>query len=539
MLSSILKLSWLKIFIFIPAMFVAASIISLIVQALQADQLSTFFHIFFSSYSLNSLWLAFWVGLCSLMVGTICAAMISFYRFPGSKILEWVLVMPLAFPGYVMGYCLISMWDFSGPIQSLYRSIFSEYQFPLPEIRSFWGLVFTLTLCLYPYVYLLARNAFQTMGKSIFDAARVLGLKPIPSFFQVTLPNSWPWLVIGFSVVGMECLADFGTVSLFNFDSLTTAIYKSWLGHYSLSEASLISLSLFLWIGILYFLFRKIKSQNKIDQSWVQDRQVGRIRLQGFNKWFLTFLMWFFVGISFLMPLAQIIYWCIQAIDQRLWQNLGDVFYHSLVTGLLACTILGLIAFMAVASHRFYQSKILSQLSKLSQIGYALPGSILAIAVFIPLIKLDHIVGDFSQNIFGVSLPLVFTGSIFALMVGYMVRFFTLPYNSIKSANKRLPQNIDKAALSLGCSGVSLIRRIHFPGLKTGLITAMILVFVDVLKEMPLTLMTRPFGWDTLAVRIFEMTSEGDWIQASIPSLVLVILGMIPVRFLVKKSSKL
>lgn len=486
---------------------------------------------------LNSFWLALGVALSSALLGVSLAWFTAVYDFPGRKIFSWGLLLPLAFPAYVLAFVTLGLFDFTGPVQTSLRSWTGTDLFWFPNVRSRMGVIIVMTLAFYPYVYLLARNAFLTQGKRSLEAAQSLGLNRTQGFFKVSLPMARPWIASGVMLVLMETLADFGTVSVFNYDTFTTAIYKAWFSMFSLSAASQLASLLIIIVFVLIFMEQQFRSRIR----YAETRQSSRappIILTGWHSWAVAGFAFATLFFSFLLPIAQLLIWATYTFAEEFNQRYLGFLWHSLMLSGLTAVLICTISILMVYSARRYPDMVARVAIRIATIGYALPGVVLAVGIFIPLAWVDNWFSQMAMKLFSIETGFLFQGTLMVMLIAYMTRFLAVGYNPIDSAMQRITLSIDEASMGLGVSGWSMLKKIHLPILKGGIFTAVTLVFVDVMKEMPITLMTRPFGWDTLSVRIFEMTSEGEWEQAALPAVALVLTGLIPIAMLTRQAEK-
>lgn len=478
------------------------------------------------------------VGVClgTLLLGVSLAWLTGACEFPGRKIFSWMLLLPLAMPTYVLAFVFLGLFDFAGPIQTLLRTGFGRSVW-FPDVRSATGVVLVMSLALYPYVYLLARGAFATQGKRALEAAESLGCGPVSGFFRVVLPMARPWIVGGATLVLMEALADFGAVSIFNFDTFTTAIYKSWFGFFSLSAAAQLSTLLVLLVFGLILVEQNLRKRMRFTQSRVVPK-AERIYLHGARKWLASGYCFSILLIAFVVPALQLLFWSLEVFSQEFDGRYMSLLGHSLTLGLSSALLIAAVALIISYSGRRHQDRLTHGLIRIATLGYALPGTVLAVAIFIPLAALDNVLIDSARAMFGWELPQLFQGTILIMLLAYLIRFMAVGFKSIDSAMNRVTSNIDEASRLMGLRGIKLLFRVHLPMLRGGIFTALTLVFVDVMKEMPITLMTRPFGWDTLAVKIFELTSEGEWERAALPALALLLSGLVPIVLLMRGSER-
>lgn len=489
-----------------------------------------------SQLVINTFKLVVGVSCGTLLLGVSLAWLTGACDFPGRKLFSWMLLLPLAMPTYVLAFVFLGIFDFAGPVQTLLRSWFGRGVW-FPDIRSAAGVVLVMSLALYPYVYLLARNAFATQGKRALEAAASLGCGPILGFYRVVLPMARPWIAGGVTLVLMEALADFGAVSIFNFDTFTTAIYKAWFGFFSLPAAAQLSTLLVVLVFGLIVLEQKLRKRMRFAQSRVAP-QAERIRLEGAKKWLASVFCFGVLLIAFLLPALQLLIWSLEVFSDEFDSRYLSLLGRSLTLGLSSALLVATVALLLAYAGRRHSDRLTHGLIRVATLGYALPGTVLAVGIFIPLAAIDNFFIDSARNLFGLELPQLLQGTILIMLFAYLIRFMAAGFKSIDSSMHRLNSNIDEASRLMGLRGIKLLSKVHLPMLRGGIFTALTLVFVDVMKEMPITLMTRPFGWDTLAVKIFELTSEGEWERAALPALTLLLSGLIPIVLLMRGAEK-
>lgn len=474
------------------------------------------------------------VGIGVTLLGVSLAWLTSLCEFPGRRWLDWALMLPFAIPAYVLAFVFVGLLDFSGPVQTLMREWFgSGMQFP--RVRSTGGVITVFTLVFYPYVYLLARTAFLAQGKGFMEAARVLGLSPWQAFWRVALPVARPAIGAGVALALMESLADFGAVSVFNFDTFTTAIYKTWYGFFSLSSATQLASLLLLFVAVL--LFAEQRARGAIRPSNERPRGKALYILRGWRGVLAATWCGLVFLCAFVIPVLQLLAWFWQRGRFDLDERYTALITHTLYLGLMAAALTVSAALLLAFAKRMTATRRMHALVGFANLGYALPGSVLAVAIMLAFSYLDeHAVIPLSTWLGGAGRPILL-GSLSALLLTYVIRFMAVAHGPLEGALARIKPSLPEASRSLGVSGIGLFRRVYLPLLLPGSLSAALLVFVDVLKEMPATLLMRPFGWDTLAVRIFEMTSEGEWARASLPALTLVAVGLLPVILLIRRSA--
>nr|WP_251701937.1 iron ABC transporter permease [Pseudomonas boanensis] len=483
----------------------------------------------------NTLVLVLGVSVGVTLLGVSLAWLTSLCDFPGRRWLDWALMLPFAIPAYVLAFVFIGLFDFAGPVQSLLREWFGS-GLRLPRVRSTGGVILVLVLVFYPYVYLLARSAFLAQGKGLMEAARVLGQSPWQAFWRVGLPMARPAIGAGLALAVMETLADFGAVAVFNFDTFTTAIYKTWYGFFSLSSAA--QLASLLLLGVCLVLYGERRARGASRPASERPRGKALYPLKGLKALAASTWCGLIFACAFVIPVLQLLVWFWQRGRFDLDERYAGLILHTLYLGGMAALITVCVALLLAFARRLAPTRPVRAAVGLANVGYALPGSVLAVSIMLAFSYLDsHLVIPLSSWLGGAGKPLLL-GSLLALLLAYLVRFMAVAYGPLEGSLARIRPSLPEAARSLGVGGSGLFLRVYVPLLVPGALSAALLVFVDVLKEMPATLLMRPFGWDTLAVRIFEMTSEGEWARASLPALTLVLVGLLPVISLIRRSAR-
>ncbi len=481
----------------------------------------------------NTFLLLLGVGAGVLFLGVSLAWLVAVYDFPGRRFFSWALMLPLALPAYVLAFVMIGLLDYTGPVQTWGRMLYGP-DLPFPAVRSMGGAILALSLTLYPYVYLLARNAFSTQGRRSLEVAASLGLGPFQGFWKVALPLARPWIVGGLSLALMETLADFGTVSIFNVDTFTTAIYKAWFSLFSLPAAAQLSSLLVLLVFILVGLESRARGRS----GYYVRAPVPptRLPLSCPARWGATLWASFVLSCSFFIPVAQLALWVGETGGRDFDRRYVEFVINSIVISSLAAVVIVVIAIILSYARRRDTSTITRFLIRLATLGYAVPGTVLAVGVFMPIAWLDNILIT-SFSLFAGQGGLL-KGTLLVMVAAFVARFCAVGMASVDSAFSRIPKSQEETARLLGVRGIALIGRVYLPQIKGGLLAAMLMVFIDVLKEMPITLMTRPFGWEMLSVRVFEMTSEGEWERAALPSLAIALTGLLPVIWLARGGKR-
>lgn len=483
---------------------------------------------------INTLWLVIGVGLGVTLLGTGLAWLTAACEFPGRKFFSWALLLPLALPAYVTAFVWIGLLDFTGTLPTWLRESW-DINLQIP-IRSRGGVILVMVLALYPYVYLTARTAFQGQGRRLLEAAQTLGVSRRRAFFRIALPMARPGIVAGLSLALMETLADFGTVSVFNYNTFTTAIYKAWFSMFSLPAASQLATILIFFVLALVTLEQLSRSGRNYATSARGSGGARRIHLTGINAALASITAGSVFLLAFTVPITQLLAWThsIMATDLDV-RYLAFAWHSLLLAGLGAVLVVGLALALGYAQ-RLHPTPGMQFTARLATIGYALPGAVLAVGFYIPVAGLDNLIIDAYRERTGTELGQIFGGTLAVMLLAYCARFLAVGFGSIEAGLARITRSMDEAAQVLGTTGLKRLFRVHLPMLRAPLLAATALAFVDIMKELPITLMTRPFGWDTLATRVFEMTSEGEWERAALPAVAICLVGLLPIFFLVKHS---
>jgi iron(III) transport system permease protein len=477
------------------------------------------------------------VGVLGLTValGVSLAWLTSVCEFTGRRFFSWALLLPMAVPTYVLAFVYLGLLDFSGPLQRLVNLVAGRTVL-LPDVRHAGGIIGVLTLALYPYVYLMARNAFMTQGRRAMEAAQALGVGPRQAFWRVALPMARPWIVGGALLVFMETLADFGAVSVFGYDTFTTAIYKAWYGFFSLSAAAQLSGVLLLLVVAVVSVESHFQYRQRFEAVGRNATAMVRYELRGWQRRTASLFAGGVLLLAFGLPFVQLALWSLAVFGLEFNLSYGVLLMNSLLLSVLAAVSVTGVALLVAYGGRNRPDRFNRTMTRLAMLGYALPGTVLAAALTMTIARLDNAWMSVLAflGVEGGS-PLI-GGTLLTMMAAYLVRFLATGFNPLQGAMHRITPSIDEAARTLGTAGMALIRRVHVPILRGGLFSALIMVFVDVMKEMPITLMTRPFGWDTLAVKIFELTAEGEWQRAALPAVALILGGFYPVVALIRRD---
>jgi iron(III) transport system permease protein len=485
-------------------------------------------------YISNSLTLMLGVALGTLLLGVSTAWLTVNCRFPGVRFFEWALLLPLAVPAYIIAYTYAGMLDFAGPVQSALRELFGwargEYWFP--EVRSLPGAVVMLSLVLYPYVYLLARTAFLEQSAVAIDIARTLGCGPWGTFYRVTLPAARPAIIAGLSLALMETLADYGTVQHFGVAVFTTGIFRTWFGLGDSSAAAQLAAVLLGFVFTLVLVERWSRRGARYTQLGSRSRPIDVRQLHGVQALAAISICLLPLLFGFLLPGAQLLTWAARTWQLTLNARFAELVLHSVTLASAAAVLALLLAVMLAYIGRSNPTRVVRVATRVAAMGYAVPGTVIAVGILVPFAWVDNTLDDLMTEAFGISTGLLFSGTLFALLFAYTVRFLAVSLQTVESGLGRVTQAMDEVGRSLGSRAHEVVWHVHVPILRGSLLTAVLLVFVDVMKELPATLILRPFGFNTLAVRAYELASDERLEDASTAALAIVLAGLVPVLVL-------
>lgn len=482
------------------------------------------------TYAYNTLVLVAGTMALSLVFGIPSAWIMAMCRIPGERVLQWALVLPLAMPGYIVGYIFTDWFDFAGPVQILLRDFTGwgpgDYWFP--DIRTLTGAIIVLALVLYPYVYLLCRAAFMEQNVSLLQSARLLKCSPLESFRRISLPLVRPSIAVGLSLVAMETIGDFGTVSYFAVNTLTTAVYDTWLGYSSLTAAAKISAIMLVVVILLLSAERYSRRKQKLFQSQFSSREDFRYELTGWKKWTAVVWCWGLVCVAFIFPLGQLIIYAYKYFAQSWTVEFREYALNSLYVSLTAAVIGVLVALVVNFCQRVNPGRSSLAFMRLSSMGYAVPGTVLAIGVMVPVLFMDHLVNDIAKAMEWGRPGLIFSGSMFAIIFAMVVRFSAVAIGSIESSLSKVSPSLDMASRTMGCGANTMLWRVHLPLVRRGALIAGLLVFIESMKELNAALLLRPFNFETLATYVYNFASDEHLELAALPAVLLVLVGLVP-----------
>lgn len=482
-------------------------------------------------YIIQSLALMLGVGLLVLVLGVGPAWLVTMTRFPGSRILEWALVLPLAMPAYIIAYTYTGMLDVTGPVQGFIRDTFElrfgDYWFP--QIRSLGGAVTMLALVLYPYVYLLSRMAFLEQSVCVLEVSRTLGAGPWKAFSRIAVPLARPAIIAGLALVLMETLADYGTVQYFGLSTFTTGIFRTWFGMGSATAAAQLSVVLMMFILILVIAEQWSRSRAQYHHTSTKYSRLAQIPLHGWRKWLAVICCTLPVLLGFLVPFLQLAWWSWDTRHLVDFSAFSTLLFNSLRLAATAAVIALVLGLTIVYVKRLQPTLLMRSSFRVLSLGYAIPGTVIAVGVLIPFAWFDNTLDGWMQSRFDISTGLLLSGTLVAVVFAYVVRFLPVAMNTLDAGLTKIRPSMDDAGRSMGFGSWQILRRIHVPMLRVSLLTASLLVFVDVMKELPATLILRPFNFNTLAIRTYELANQERLTEAASSALMIVLAGIIPV----------
>ena len=517
----------------IAAMFMALPLISVGIDALQpaSDVWNHVASRLIPRYFWNTIWLCMGVGGLAAAIGVGAAWLISTYRFAGRHLLEWALILPLAIPSYVQAYIYYELTSVSGPLQTNLRALMGTEAagFGIPSISSLPGAIFVLTMSLYPYVYLAARAGFAQHTGTLVEISRTLGCTPTQAFFRVTLPLARPAIIVGLSLVLMETLADYGAVSLLGVQTFTTGIYKAWFSMGDRGAAAQLASILLMVVLLLVLIERKHRSGQFFNTG--NDTPSEQTDLKAGSGLFALIACILPAFFGFILPAGYLLY-MLSDLGEFSGSPFFDATLNTLIVAFATSAIAIVLGLMMVYGARLAKSSIVTFFNRFAAMGYAVPGPVLAIGTLVPLAAFDNFIDGLAEKWFSLDVGLLLTGSIGALLFAYLARFMTVSLGAIEAGFAKVKPSLEDAASVLGLSSLQRLRQVHIRLIGPSIATAGLLVFVDVMKELPATLVLRPFDFDTLAVRVFNLARDERLAEAALPALVLILVGLIPVIIL-------
>ena len=525
----------LSIFAVVIAAFISLPVIVIVSYLMQANG-ELWQHLLdtvLNDYLINSLLLLLGVGMGVLILGVPTAWLTSMCSFPGRRWLSWALLLPLAMPAYIIAYTYAGLLDFAGPVQSWIRDLtglsYGDYWFF--EIRSLGGAIIMMSLVLYPYVYLMARAAFLEQSVSSIEVGCSLGYSRWQALWKLALPMARPAIIAGLSLALMETLADYGTVQYYGVSTFTTGIFRTFYGYGDTAAAAQLAASLLAFVILLVLLERYSRRRARYHSAAESRARADLIPLSGSKAIMACVICLSPLMFGFIIPATQLLFWAVFEAEPLGWDFVG-LAWNSFSLAFLAAIIAVTLAIILSYAKRTKPIKPVRTVLAMAGFGYALPGTIIAIGVLIPLAWLDHRLIDIFGSLGWDSPGLLLSGSLVALLFAYTVRFLAVALGSVQSGLEKIKPSLDHVGRSMGHSPLDILRKIHVPLMRSSILTAVLIVFVDVLKELPATLILRPFNFNTMAVRAYELASDERLVDAAPASIMIVLVGLIPVLML-------
>jgi iron(III) transport system permease protein len=483
----------------------------------------------FSTYLLGTLTVLFGVCLSTALIGVGMAWLVTAYAFKGRKWLEWALILPLAFPSYMMAYSYVGLLEFTGPVHALIRGLTGwQIRGPLVDIMNTWGAIYVLSMSLFPYVYVFARTSFQRRSRNVLEASKSLGKSNLETFFRIALPMARPAIVGGLALVGMEVLNDYGTVKYFGVDTFSTGIFRSWFALGDLSTGIRLAALMMVFVFILLYVEQRARGQRAWSSPKSAEREPYREVLKGGKQVFAWLLGGSVIACSFILPFGQMLYWvyltATKVINASFWQLVQHSFFLAFGVSLLII-ICALLLHYAI---RINPQSWIRFVVGLAVLGYAVPGAVIAIGIRIPVVQIDRFLVETMTGHPGLFISL----SLFMLIFAYVVRFMAVGYKAIGSGLSKTGRSVFEASRTLGASHWKTLWQIDLPLIRSSVGAGILLVFVDVIKELPLTLILRPFNFHTLATKAFDLATNEQVAASANASLIVILIGMIPVLLL-------
>ncbi len=519
---------WHGIPLFILLFFLAPILI--ILSSIFADYSENWSHIYeyvLGDYILNSLILVSGVSLLVMIIGSLTAWLVSNYQFFGKRFFEWGLILPLAIPPYILAYTFTGLFDSYGTMNEIARSLFNleQNEMLFPNIRNIYGAIIVFSFTLYPYVYLICRTAFLNQSRSMFEVGRTLGLSQASIFLKLALPLVRPALIAGTMIVAMETLSDFGAVDHFTISTFTTGIFRTWYGMYDLTTAMQLASMLLIFITFCLVIERTSRKNANYSTIGSNFKPTQVTRLGSLGSFVCFFVCFIPIFIGFILPILEILNWSLRFNTSFFNEQFFSISLNTVLLSILSAILCTFIAMIINFSIRYKNSSLIKSINPFLNIGYAVPGLILAVGIVQLFVFLDNNILNSFEGYF-------LTGSLFGLIFAYIIKSYALANSTYEAGYQKISQTIDDSARVLKSTGLNLLFRVHFPILKTSFFTSILLVTSEVVKELPATLILRPFNFETLAVSTYIYASEERMVEAAAPATAIILIGLIPIFFI-------
>lgn len=489
-----------------------------------------------NDYVYHSLLIAFSVGGLTLLLGTSLAWLVARYEFAGRGTLQWLILLPMAMPAYILAYTYTGMLDVAGPLQTHLRATFNwtYHDYWFPDVRSLGGAILMLSLVLYPYVYMLARTAFSEQSASFYEASRSMGVSGFGYFRKVAFPLARPAILTGTALAMMEAFADYGTVQYFGISTFTTGIFRTWNGLGNAIGAAQLAAVLTSFVLVLLLIEKHSRRRLRYFHQGQKQNSAKRLTLTPVSAVWAVIACLLPVSLGFIIPCAQLLIWAAERATTQIDSGFIDLIWNSFYLAASAALIAVGLALLFAYAKRLRSHWLLNSQVQIASLGYAIPGTVIAIGAMLMLSAADDAMNALTESLFDTSVGLIFSGTLVALLLAYSVRFLAVALHNVEAGLQRIKPSMDDAARSMGLSSFAVLKTVHIPLLRASVLSAILLVFVDVLKELPATLILRPFNFNTLAVRTFELASEERLQDAAVPAIAIVLVGILPVVLLTR-----
>ncbi|WP_105264685.1 ABC transporter permease [Pseudoalteromonas sp. T1lg76] len=530
------SLSWWQLIAWTTGLGLSLPLGFLIFESLQSDPL-VFAHLWETvlwDYIGNTILLILGVALLSCVIALPLGWLVAYCDFPGKKLFSWALMLPLAMPSYLIAYVYTDLFDYAGPVQIALRDAFgwqSPDDYWFFDIRTLGGAIVMLALVLYPYLFLIFKTALKEQSHKLVQAAEIMGNTPVQSFFKISLPLSQGAIAAAVALISMEAMADFATVSYFAVSTLTTAVYDTWFGYYSLTAAAKISGIMLLILFVAIFIERYSRRNQAVFERQTQFSDESLYPLTGGKAFAASAFASLVLLVAFVVPVWVLGGYAIDYFEQA-WNSEFFLYaWQSLKISALVSVLAITLSILVVYFQRLTPSPASLWPGRLASTGYALPGTVLAIAVLLPLTTLEESINLWLEP-YDKAPGLFLSGTLFAIVFAYVVRFYAIAHGSIESSFSRISPSLDMASQSMGRNARQTLTSVHIPILKRGILTAGLLVFIECMKELPAALLLRPFNFETLATHVFQYVSDEQLELASVAALFIVLVGLIPLYFI-------
>lgn len=488
----------------------------------------------FWDYIANTLMIVIGVAFLTLLIGVATAWVVATCNFPGRSIFEWILILPLSVPTYIVAYTYAGIFDYTGPIQRFLRNVWGIQESGLLDIMNIYGIIGLLSFVLYPYVYVMVKTTFMNQSQLLLESSRILGSNATRTFFKVAFPMARPAIVGGVSLVLMETLNDYGAMKYFGINTFTTGIFRAWFSLGDVGAAIYLSGFLMLFVFILILLERWQRGGASYSERVRLSKPIQKYELSRLQSVFAFIVCLLPVLIGFIIPFAQLLYWASQTAHKVINRQFGYLILNSFTLAMIAACLCIVIATILLYAARLYPTLFVKTITKITVLGYSVPGAVIAIGIMVATLCLGSFLTLFFKNTIGLSVNLSLSGSFVILIFAYLVRFLAISYNAIDAGFKEVSINLHEVARSLGTGTFKTLWQVELPLIKNALLAGALLVFVDVLKELPLTLVLRPFNFETLATKAFQLASDEMVADSASIALIIIITGTLPI-FLLNK----